>query len=143
MPLASRKARSVFSQRRNVSGLTPAAVASWDLVYDFIFYYDFSILLHLFFVSRSVYRVPLLCLTLGIDTESPCSVSRSVYIPSPLVCSVLGISAEFPLHVITLHTLYEPNALPRRNTEGRPKEPRTTFLTLQSSPSSIIHTESS
>ena len=36
MPLASKKARSVFSQRRNVSGLTPAARASSIFVRDFI-----------------------------------------------------------------------------------------------------------
>ena len=36
MPLASKKARSVFSQRRKVSGLTPAARASSIFVRDFI-----------------------------------------------------------------------------------------------------------
>ena len=38
MPLASRKARSVLSQRRKVSGQTPAARASSIFVCDFIFY---------------------------------------------------------------------------------------------------------
>ena len=36
MPFASRKARSVFSQRRKVSGLTPAARESSIFVRDFI-----------------------------------------------------------------------------------------------------------
>ena len=54
MPLASKKARSVFSQRRKVSGLTPAARASSIFVRDFISISHFyQLLWYVIFVKSS------------------------------------------------------------------------------------------